>query len=164
MFEQPFIPWNGEWSSPLLVGTPSKFCASSSQEINHGWQIASCVGANSSTAICHLWRVHSTAWHALGYFPVPRRLHESFDAAEFLQFGEIHVGFEFVWNRTIECTCIAVSLMSWQSLVLCLRISTSLAHKHTLYCIDNGIDLTLEFPSLFFLQRLSVQSRATQKT
>ena len=29
MFEQPFIPWNGEWSSPLLVGTSSKFCASS---------------------------------------------------------------------------------------------------------------------------------------
>ena len=35
---------------------------------------------------------------------------------------------------------------------------------HTPYYIDNGIDLTLEFPSLFFLQRLSVQSRASQKT
>ena len=35
---------------------------------------------------------------------------------------------------------------------------------HTPYYIDNGIDLTLEFPSLFFLRRLSVQSRATQKT
>ena len=35
---------------------------------------------------------------------------------------------------------------------------------HTAYYIDNGIDLTLEFPSPFFLQQLSVQSRATQKT
>ena len=35
---------------------------------------------------------------------------------------------------------------------------------HTLYYIANGFDLTLEFPSLFFLQQLLVQSRATQKT
>ena len=35
---------------------------------------------------------------------------------------------------------------------------------HTPYYIDNGIDLTLEFPNPFFLQQLSVQSGATQKT
>ena len=36
-------------------------------------------------------------------------------------------------------------------------------HTHTFY-IDNEIDLTLKFPSPFFLQQLSVQSGATQKT